>query len=151
MAKHLIKTEKQGMRFVSTFIDQLRGVERRVEKVLADKYGIEYPFAGRSCDSESASADGGTFGSASEVYYMENYAVRNRNVSVFCTCCWGYAGRDDSMRVSVIYHSYDGEDRPSDRMRVYVAQGKAARDRALKKVEALILRHCLRLHRDWNK
>lgn len=148
MAKHLIKTEKQGMRFVSTFVDQLHGVEKRVERVLAGKYGIEYPYISRACDSECASADGGTFGSASEVFYMENYAMRNRPVSVFCTCCWGYAGHDDSMNVGVIYH---GEDKPSDHMRVYVAQGKAARNRALKKVEALILRHCLRLHRDWNK
>ena len=145
MAKHLIKNEKQGMRFVSTFVDQLHGVEKRVASVLADRYGIEYPYIGRACDSECASDDGGAFGSASEVFYMENHAMRNRTVSVFCTCCWGYTGRDDCMDVSVIYH---GEDRPSDRMRVYVAQGKAARDRALKKVEALILRHCLRLHRE---
>lgn len=143
MAKHLIKTEKQGMRFVSTFVDRLHGVEKRVASVLADRYGIEYPYIGRACDSECASADGGTFGSASEVFYMENHAMRNRAVSVFCTCCWGYTGRDDVMDVSVIYH---GEARPSDRVRVYVAQGKAARDRALRKVEALILRHCLRLH-----
>lgn len=145
MAKHLIKTEKQGMLFVSTFVDMLHGVERRVEGVLADKYGIGYPYIGRACDSECASDDGGAFGSASEVFYMENHAMRNRTVSVFCTCCWGYSGHDDVMDVSVIYH---GEDRPSDRVRVYVAQGKAARDRALKKVESLILRHCLRLHRE---
>lgn len=144
MAKHLIKTEKKGVQFVSKFIDRLRVVEKRVEKVLANKYGIKYPFIGRSCDRESASD--GEFGSASEVLYLENYTVRNWDVSIFCTCGWGYSRTDDHMDVHVIYHAYEGEDKPSDRIRVYVAQGKPARDKALRKVEELILRHCLKLH-----
>lgn len=137
-------TKHEAKRYVLSFLTRLFTSVKRVSKVMERKHGIKYPYTGRICDTEIAFE--GNSGSVSGVFYMEWYRLPNHTISVFCSSGWG-GKRKDQMRIGLHFHKYDGNFMPTERFTIYPSRGKADRDRAVRKIEKSLIKHCLTLEK----